>query len=245
MRPLWLALQLLTVIPTPQVAEYDPRAFGWSVLCYPLVGALVGALLYGAGWGLAGIEPLLAAALLLTLWAGISGGIHLDGFADTVDAWVGSHGDGPRALEIMKDPLSGPMAVAALVLLLLLKFAALTVLVREEMWLALAAVPVAARALPPALFLTTPYVRREGLGSDAAACLPRGGGWLVLALTALVLIELWGVPSLWLLLGLAVLVTAWRRRLMGWIGGTTGDTAGALVEVAEALLLVVLALTVS
>ena len=243
MRPLWLALQLLTVIPTPRVAEYDPRAFGWSMLCYPLVGALVGALLYGAGWLLAGSDMLLAAGLLLALWAGISGGIHLDGFADTVDAWVGSHGDGPRALEIMKDPVSGPMAVAALVVLLLLKFAALTVLLREGAWLSMAAVPIAARALPVALFLTTPYVRREGLGSDAAACLPRGGGWLVLALTALVLIQSWGVPSLWLLLGLALLVLLWRQRLMSWIGGTTGDTAGALVEIAEVLLLIALALS--
>ena len=243
MRPLWLALQLLTVIPTPRVAEYDPRAFGWSVLCYPLVGALVGALLYGTGWLLAGSDTLLAAGLLLALWAGISGGIHLDGFADTVDAWVGSHGDGPRALEIMKDPVAGPMAVAALVVLLLLKFAALTVLLREQAWFALAAVPITARALPVVLFLTTPYVRREGLGSDAAACLPRGGGWLVLALTALVLIELWGVPSFWLLLGLALLVLLWRHRLMSWIGGTTGDTAGALVEIAEVVLLVALALS--
>ena len=243
MRPLWLAIQLLTVIPTPKVAEYDPRWFGWSVLCYPLVGALVGALLYGAGWLSAGSDTLLAAGLLLALWAGISGGIHLDGFADTVDAWVGSHGDGPRALEIMKDPVSGPMAVAALVVLLLLKFTALTVLLREQAWLALAAVPIAARALPVALFLTTPYVRREGLGSDAAACLPRGGGWLVLALTALVLIQLWGVPSLWLLLGLALLVVLWRHRLMRWIGGTTGDTAGALVEIGEVFLLVALALS--
>ena len=245
MRALWLAIQLLTVIPTPRVEGYDPRDFGLSALYYPLVGALFGGLLFAAASLLAGVDSLLAAALLLTLWAGLSGGIHLDGFADTVDAWVGSHGDGPRALEIMKDPVSGPMAVAALLLLLLLKFAALSVLLREQAWLLIAAVPLAARALPLALFLTTPYVRREGLGSDAAACLPRGGGWLVLALTALVLIELWGVPSFWLLLGLTLLLVAWRHRLMGWIGGTTGDTAGALVESGEALLLVALALAVS
>ncbi|GAB6042354.1 adenosylcobinamide-GDP ribazoletransferase [Endothiovibrio diazotrophicus] len=242
MRPLWLAIQLLTVIPTPRVAGYDPRAFGLSVLCYPLVGAAIGALLGGAGWLLAGSDPLLAAALLLTLWTGISGGIHLDGLADTVDARVGSHGDGTRALEIMKDPRAGPMAVAALVVVLILKLAALAVLVRAQAWHALAAVPLAGRALPVALFLTTPYVRRDGLGAAAAACLPRGAGWLVLALVALLLIQLWGVPSFPLLIGLALLVALWRWWLIGWIGGTTGDTAGALLELAETALLVSLAL---
>ena len=252
LRPLWVALQLLTVLPTPRLSAYDPRDQGWAVVLYPLVGALLGALLVAAarlavelGATAEGPAMLLSAALLLALWQGLSGGLHLDGFADSWDAWVGSHRDPQRAMEIMRDPACGPMAVGALLILLLIKFAAVAVLLKMQAWGALAGVPLAARALLPALFLTTPYVRRNGLGADAARCLPRPAGWLSLTLSGLVLIELWGLHSLWLMVGLGLLLALWRRVLLRWIGGTTGDTAGALVESAETVALVGLALAVA
>jgi adenosylcobinamide-GDP ribazoletransferase len=68
---------------------------------------------------------MLHAALLLTVWVLLSGGLHLDGLADSADAWLGGFGDRERTLTIMKDPRSGPIAVVVLVLVLLLKFCAL------------------------------------------------------------------------------------------------------------------------
>lgn len=71
---------------------------------------------------------ILVAALVLALWVYFTGAMHLDGVADTADAWVGGLGDHQRTLEIMKDPRVGAMAVAAMLLVLLVKFAAITAL---------------------------------------------------------------------------------------------------------------------
>src|SRR5690606_5510087 len=137
-------------------------------------------------WLLGGTSPLLLAALLLAIWVGLTGALHLDGLADTVDAWIGGYGDRERTLAIMKDPRSGPMAVVALVLLLLLKFAALVVLLESgadaALWLAL----LMGRSALLGLFLTTSYVREGGLGTALAEHLPRRQGWWVLAGAALV-----------------------------------------------------------
>ena len=62
----------------------------------------------------------------------LTGGLHLDGLADSADAWVGGFGDRARTLEIMKDPRSGPAGVTAIVSLLLLKCAALASLSVEN-----------------------------------------------------------------------------------------------------------------
>jgi adenosylcobinamide-GDP ribazoletransferase len=54
------------------------------------------------------------AALLLAVWVLLTGGLHLDGLADTADAWIGGQGDRDRTLAIMKDPRSGPIAIVAI-----------------------------------------------------------------------------------------------------------------------------------
>jgi adenosylcobinamide-GDP ribazoletransferase len=171
---------------------------------------------------------------------GISGGLHLDGLADSADAWVGGLGDKERTLAIMKDPRSGPIAVVVLVLLLLLKFAALVALLENDSGLLLVVVPWLARCLLPLLFLTTPYVRAGGLGQALAEHLPRRQlPWVLAANVGLML--LFGWPGLLALL-VAGLVFLWLRSMMlKRLGGTTGDTAGALLEIAECAVLVALA----
>src|SRR5690606_7673193 len=127
-QPLLIALQFLTRLPVRLPGMPEAQQIGRSLLWYPLVGLLLGGLLL-ALHGLLGATPaLLQAAILLAVWAGLSGGLHLDGLADSADAWVGGLGDRERTLAIMKDPRSGPIAVVVLLLVLLLKFAALAVL---------------------------------------------------------------------------------------------------------------------
>jgi len=67
----------------------QPQELGRSLLFYPLVGLLFGLLLWGLNLALAGAPLLLHAALLLTAWVLLSGGLHLDGLADSADAWLG------------------------------------------------------------------------------------------------------------------------------------------------------------
>ncbi|MBC3209188.1 adenosylcobinamide-GDP ribazoletransferase [Pseudomonas sp. SWRI111] len=242
MLPLWIALQFLSSLPIRLPGMPEPEQLGRSLLFYPLVGLLFGLILWALNLLLAGAPLLLHAALLLTVWVLLSGALHLDGLADSADAWLGGFGDRERTLTIMKDPRSGPIAVVTLVLVLLLKFAALLALIEQGQGMALIIVPVLGRAALLGLFLTTPYVRAGGLGQALADHLPRRAGWWVLGLSALGCLLIAGIGAVVaLLISLGVFV--WLRRVMlRRLGGTTGDTAGALLELLEMMVLVGLAL---
>lgn len=238
--PLLIALQFLTRLPIRLPGMPAPRQLGRSLLWYPLVGLLLGTVLLAAAGLLSGVAVPLAAALLLALWVLASGGLHLDGLADTVDAWVGGYGDRERTLALMKDPCCGPMAVAALVVLLLLKFAALWALLEAGAWAALLLAPLLGRVGVLLLLLGTPYVREGGLGSALAAHVPQRAGWRALFASVLAcLLAGWaGLLAVAVAAALFVLV---RRALLQRLGGTTGDSAGALLELLECGVLVALA----
>ncbi|MEC4169092.1 MULTISPECIES: adenosylcobinamide-GDP ribazoletransferase [unclassified Pseudomonas] len=245
MLPFWIALQFLSSLPIRLPGMPQPQELGRSLLFYPLVGLLFGGLLWGLSALLAGAPLMLHAALLLTVWVLLSGGLHLDGLADSADAWLGGFGDRERTLTIMKDPRSGPIAVVTLVLVLLLKFCALLALIEQQNSAVLLVAPLIGRSALLAVFLTTPYVRAGGLGQALADHLPRRAGWWVLGLSALGCVVLAGYAGLWALV-LATAGFVWLRRVvMRRLGGTTGDTAGALLELLEVLVLVGLALIVA
>jgi adenosylcobinamide-GDP ribazoletransferase len=215
---------------------------GRSLLFYPLVGVLFGSILMALHLLLDGAPQLLHAALLLAAWVLLSGGLHLDGLADSADAWLGGYGDRERTLTIMKDPRSGPIAVVTLVIVLVLKFTAIVALIDGHHSIALLLAPVIGRAAMLGLFLDTPYVRAGGLGQALADHLPRALGVQVLGLTALGCVLVSGWAGVWaLLVGTAGFF--WLRRLMlQRLGGSTGDTAGAMLELLEMTVLVTLAL---
>lgn len=242
MLPFWIALQFLSSLPVRLPGMPAPQELGRSLLFYPLVGLLFGGVLFALNGLLSGTPLLLHAALLLTVWVLLSGALHLDGLADSADAWLGGFGDRERTLTIMKDPRSGPMAVVTLVLVLLLKFAALLALIEQGHSAVLIIVPLIGRSALLGLFLTTPYVRAGGLGQALADHLPRKTGWQVLAVSVLVCALIAGLSGVFAVL-LAALVFVWLRQVMlRRLGGTTGDTAGALLELLEMALLVGLAL---
>lgn len=239
LQPLLIALQFLTRLPVRLSGVPAPQALGRSLLWYPLVGGLLGALLTAAAQ--ASLPPLLHAALLLSLWVGFTGALHLDGLADCADAWVGGHGDRERTLAIMKDPNAGPMGVTALVLVLLLKFAALHALLDAGRTASLWLVPLLARAAMPALFATTPYLRSVGLGSALASHLPRTPALLVAA-ASLALCAFAPSAGLHLAAVTVLVFVLIRRVLLQRLGGCTGDCAGAMLELIETSALLALAL---
>src|SRR5262245_25304904 len=140
-----LAWRLLTAIPLPFIPEDPERSPGRSVGYYPLVGLILGLILAYLdrllGWLL---PPGLAAALLLVIWVGLTGMLHLDGFMDACDGLL-SPREPARRLEIMKDSRVGAFAVVGAVLLLLLKFNALVALPPEARWPILLTAPTLAR----------------------------------------------------------------------------------------------------
>ncbi|WAP64971.1 adenosylcobinamide-GDP ribazoletransferase [Pseudomonas fortuita] len=238
MLPFWIALQFLSSLPVSLPGMPEPRELGRSLLFYPLVGLLFGLLLWLASLLLQGTPAPLHAALLLTLWVLLSGALHLDGLADSADAWLGGFGDRERTLQIMKDPRSGPIAVVTLVLVLLLKFCALWVLVEQGIGAQVLLAPLIGRAAMLGLFLCTPYVRPGGLGQALAEHLPRRiAGWVLLG-SALFCLVLGGWVAV-----LALAMFAWLRHLIcRRLGGTTGDTAGAMLELLELVVVLGLAL---
>lgn len=234
----WIALQFLSSLPVRLPGMPQPSELGRSLLFYPLVGLLFGGLLWGFADLLAGVPLFLRAALILTAWVLLSGGLHLDGLADSADAWLGGFGDRERTLVIMKDPRSGPIAVITLVLVLLLKFCAVLALLEQQQAMALLVVPLIGRAALLGLFLTTPYVRAGGLGQALAEHLPRDVGWWVLASSALLCALLAGWSGVFAVLLAVLAFAALRRVMVRRLGGTTGDTAGALLELLEVAVLV-------
>jgi adenosylcobinamide-GDP ribazoletransferase len=234
------AVRFLTFIPLP------PRDTSWEEVgrgtaYFPLVGALVGAILVLAGALLGKIwSRLLVSTVLVVLWVILTGGLHLDGLADTVDGLRGGRGPGDR-LAIMKDSRMGTFGGVAVFCLLALKLAFVNEPGPAWSGRGLLLAPTLGRWAMVYGIWAFPSARPGGIGSIFKA--HSGLRELVLA-TALALAVAFLLFHLW---GLAILGGLWLAvALLGWaltraLGGLTGDTYGALCEVSEVLILAMVA----
>ena len=225
-----IAAQFLTQIPIRLKRYPDLRTQGLSLLYYPLVGAFIGLALMGFAWILNEQSNFVQAALVLILWVLLTGGLHLDGLADSADGWMGGLGDQQRTLVIMKDPCIGAIGTLALVLLLLLKWSTLITLLTANQFLPVIVAPFIARLAAILLLAITPYVRAQGIASQMVENMPKRGIYLLVVAAAVVLA---GLNILWLVVVAALFVLV-RRAMLQRIKGVTGDTAGALIELLEA-----------
>lgn len=231
------ALQFLTISPTFIKRAFSARELGRATAYFPLIGALIGAVLWGISLLLGQIFPAtLRAALVLAIWVLLSGALHLDGFLDSCDGLFG--GGTPEArLAIMKDERVGAFGLAGGVLLILLKFAALSALPERSPALLIA--PILGRWGMTLGIFAFPYARAQGLGKaikefagpwqvGLASLLALGISWLLAAQTGLLACLVAALTT-----GL-VAVFALRR-----IPGLTGDVYGAINEVVELAMLLV------
>ncbi len=237
-RPLLIAVQFLTQLPVRLNFDLDEKDVGRSLIYYPLVGLLIGTLLVVLAFILNSAPTLLSAAIVLTFWVALTGGLHLDGLADSADAWVGGLGDREKTLAIMKDPRCGAAGVVSIVLLLLMKFAALQAIIEADQLLVLLFSPLLGRTALPLLFMTTPYVREQGLGWILATYLPRRALIYVMIIVAISTLFLAGNNSLWLILMAMFIFALLRNMAIRRLGGMSGDVAGALLEIIETTVLV-------
>jgi len=241
------ALSLLTILPVRGRWEADTVA-GRTMAFYPLVGAVIGALLAGLAWlsgelRLAEAAPLLPAALILAGWAALTGALHLDGWADCCDAlFVPVSRE--RRLEIMKDPRLGGFGAAGLILLLIVKLAALQGVAASPAALpTLIAIPTLARWAAVIAAKAYPSARPGGMGDYFRRGLGRRELLLATAIAAIAAAPLlWRGALLWAVVGLALL--ALSRLACARLGGLTGDVYGAIIELAETAALVAAAFTV-
>ena len=245
MQSLILMIQFMTRYPVPVAVDFTAERFVQGMKWMPLVG-LLAALPAAAGFLLAdwllGREVAAIAAVILLIT--VTGGLPLDGIADTADGLF-SYRSRERMLEIMRDSTLGTNGVIAVVLAILLKYILLHTIPTDGGVPAVLAAPVLGRVALTWHSAVARYAREErgigdyvnqtGLVQAAAATL------LSLVLVTGILL-LWGmrpslVPVVTLLLhlppiGLAVLFAAYLK----WrLGGITGDTIGASIELAEIL----------
>ncbi|AYO54317.1 adenosylcobinamide-GDP ribazoletransferase [Acinetobacter wuhouensis] len=234
MTPFLIALQFLTTFPIQLKAMPSPQQNAQSLLFYPIIGFLIGLILFAIAYFLNTLPIILLSTLILVLWIWLTGGLHLDGLADTADAWVGGFGDKERTLSIMKDPACGPIGVLSLIILCLIKWSALYVLLEKKLYLALILFPILGRLAPLFLFLTTEYVRAKGLGSSIAQYIPKTWAMIVFALTLLATgYFVWTGLATAIIFILTLIYL--RHKFVQRIDGITGDTVGASIEIVEAV----------
>ncbi len=164
MKPFFAALQFLTIIPLPKRLAGETEDLEKSVPFFPLVGLFIG--LLAAGFDqLAGshLPPFAASVLVVILLVGISGGLHMDGLADTADGFLSAR---PREkmLEIMRDSRTGVMGTIAVVFVILLKIAVLNPIPLDLRWKAILLMPLAGRIAMVLMMTFLPYVRTRQAG---------------------------------------------------------------------------------
>ena len=232
------ALQFLSWIPAGQLSAPEPKSMGQSVAWYPLVGLLLGFILGLASLAVTSLfNDWISAALILTIWVWLTGALHLDGLADSADAWLGGLGSKERTLTLMKDPTSGPIAIATVVLILLLKLTCLqALLASNNHWLIIWAL-VFARCNAVLLLMHTPYVREKGLGHALNTQLSRKSCYLVIGGLSIFSTISLGWFSCIVITSSALSLVSLRYYMLKRLGGCTGDTVGALIELSEAIIL--------
>ena len=133
MRGFSSALTFLTVLPFGRRSSAPPEAS--SLFYFPVVGMIIGGLLAAVdGLGSLFLFDPLRALLDVAFLALLTGGLHLDGLADSADALY-LHHDREKALEIMKDPRVGVMGVLVLIFCLGFKLTGLWVLNVHHFWI--------------------------------------------------------------------------------------------------------------
>ena len=234
----WLALQFLTVLPAPRSSRVSSASLGRSLSFFPLTGLILGAILAVLDYGLGLIMPEpVTSALLVAALAVLTGAHHLDGVADTCDGLTAGKSREER-LRLMSEPGVGALGVVGVGLVLLLKFAGLS---SAGVWPVVLVMPVLGRWTAVWAIFAFPYARSSGMG----LAYKEGVHWydVVLATATALLVTAfvlsWKGALLMLALGLVMLGVA--RYFVSRFGGLTGDTYGALIELSEVVMLLLVA----
>jgi adenosylcobinamide-GDP ribazoletransferase len=230
-----IAVGLLTVLPVG--AQTESEGIGAAAAWFPLVGALVGlaagAVRFGADHLLgATVAAVLAVLVLVTL----TGALHQDGLADVADA-LGVRGGRERRLKVMRDSTLGTFGVLALILWALLLVAALAALPRHRAIDTLVIAAALGRWAAVLHAIAVAPARPDGLG---AAFSPRPTAVLIATVLAATTIVLEPVPAAAGLVAAAITAGVTSAIATRTIGGRTGDTLGATVALAEAVVCLVL-----
>jgi len=244
------AISFLTIIRLPRQREVGAEELGRSVVYFPLVGVIIGLILAGLGWllGLV-LPPAVVSGLLIVSLVVIGGGLHLDGLADTCDGIAG-HKTVEDRWQVMRDSRAGAFGIIGICLVLLVKYVSLNSVPEDSLLPTLILMPVVSRWAMVYTVFAYPYARQAGLGK----AFKDGASWQRFSIATVIAIAI-TIGLAWLLsasyfylaglvvmAGVWVLVVALAAYLKRKFAGLTGDTYGAINEVAEVGVLVMVCL---
>ena len=228
-----VAFAMFSALPMPQF-DWNEKNMRYALCAFPLVGVVCGAL-----WCVCGVLPLPAAAraagfCLVPVW--VTGGIHLDGYADTCDA-LSSYGDTAKKLEILKDPHCGAFAVIyGGVYLLAYAGFAYEVFAAGHILL-ICPLFVLSRALSGLCAVNLPNARKSGMLCAFTSGVQRRTATVALTLVGLAAAAgmVWMSPTAGGMAAAFVVVSAlkYRRFALAQFGGVTGDTSGFFLQLCE------------
>lgn len=255
-----LLIKFMTRLPMPKV-KFDSKLLGKSMMFFPVVGIIIGLINWIVGTGvykleyerithgyLGGTLGLVTAFVLVSLEVVLTGGLHLDGLADTFDG-IFSYRSKQKMLEIMKDSRVGTNGVLILIFYILGKVIFLMETAKYlgvSQGILMLMVPVIARIGGVINCATEPYARATGMGKTFVENTDKKGMIvsLVIATLFVIVVSVLNKISLLTTIGTVVIVALssylFGKLMTRKIGGITGDTLGALLELSSLLALVLM-----
>jgi adenosylcobinamide-GDP ribazoletransferase len=233
------ALQFLTVFRRPRRMEYSVHEAGPAATFFPAIGFLLGLILVVVNLAL---EPfanaILSSVALVAILAFITRGLHLDGLGDTFDG-LGAGGEPERVLHVMEDSHTGAFGLVAIVLLLFFKIHAIEA-IEGDRWRALLAAPVLGRWAMVLLGYRS-QAAKPGLGSTLIQELNHKHFFLATFMAAVLVTAILRGVGMVMMIWTAIFTLAAKMFFYRRLGGVTGDTFGAVGELSETSVLVLLA----
>lgn len=235
MIPIIAAFQFLTIFPTIIRRMFTSQEMGRAVAWFPLVGVVLGLLLYIVNDSARIIFPdSVSAALTLFAWVIFTRAFHLDGFMDTCDGLFGGFTP-ERRMEIMKDSRMGAFGVAGGILVLITQYSTIESSVNPFAAFVLAA--TLGRWASPLVIYTFPYAREDGLGSEMKRNVGMKEVVIATLITGIVSWFVYGWLGFILMLGAAVIAFLIAFYAMRLLPGLTGDIYGTVTTIVEMLVL--------
>ena len=235
------ALSFLTMLPGGHPSLSEGKELARSMAFFPLVGLIIGFIL-ALGYYL--FSFLFSGALVLWLTIGLlallTRGLHLDGFADTMDG-LGSGGTKEKILEVMRDSRIGSFGVISLILLIGAKYFALDQILNPPIPCSLILMAVMGRNAMVLVCYRSPYARSEG---GLAKPFTENLGYREMALSLVsafgIALLLMGLKGILVFLGICLFSLGYRLFFIKRLGGVTGDILGGANELSELLCLILL-----
>lgn len=244
MRKLLIAISFFTRIPI-SLKDVTEDEFYNSMMLIPFVGVFIGIILFAAAFLLSFIHLIeLQAMLLIIIYIWLTGGLHLDGFADTIDGLFSAR-DHKKMMEIMKDSRLGAFGAIALILLILTNWIGFQIILSQYS-AALLVIPVFGRT---AAIMSTCFCHYAegggGLGKRFVEMTKPGhfiGYFIFLLIFATVILGIVGLLVTVLSFIPAILLMVMLQKK---IGGMTGDTIGLTIEANQIFFIIVLSILIS